>query len=219
MAQQVVIAGALFNDVPSISVPDSNSVYHPFVDPSVTTAAASDVAQGKQFIAADGTLTQGTASGGGGGIGTLLKTESLGNINYTSTSAGSLSTTITVNNVETYDMLMIAISRDSKGNSKHYSTLTSVFLLASTDISTKSTISAVAPKWNAIVSSDGSVRTVYTTSAYGVYISSPTLTTTGTEKRANLPVYARYNSTNSGTIDGSYTAEIYGFNIYSLIST
>lgn len=66
MAQQVVIAGALFNDVPSISVPDSNSVYHPFVDPSVTTAAASDVAQGKQFIAADGTLTQGTASGGGG---------------------------------------------------------------------------------------------------------------------------------------------------------
>lgn len=65
MAQQVVIAGAMFNDVPSISVPDSNSVYHPFVDPSVTTAAASDVAQGKQFIAADGTLTQGTASGGG----------------------------------------------------------------------------------------------------------------------------------------------------------
>ena len=149
MAQQVVIAGALFNDVPSISVPDSNSVYHPFVDPSVTTAAASDVAQGKQFIAADGTLTQGTASGGGGGIGTLLKTESLGNINYTSTSAGSLSKTITVNNVETYDMLMIAISRDSKGNSKHYSTLTSVFLLASTDISTKITISAVTPKWNA----------------------------------------------------------------------
>lgn len=68
MAQQVVIAGALFNDVPSISVPDSNSVYHPFVDPSVTTAAASDVAQGKQFIAADGTLTQGTASGGGTSI-------------------------------------------------------------------------------------------------------------------------------------------------------
>ena len=66
MAQQVVIAGALFNDVPSISVPDSNSVWHPFVDPSVTTAAASDVASGKLFIASDGTLTTGTASGGGG---------------------------------------------------------------------------------------------------------------------------------------------------------
>ena len=66
MAQQVKIAGALFNDVPYIQCPDVNDVYHPFVDPSVTTAAASDVAQGKQFIAADGTLTQGTASGGGG---------------------------------------------------------------------------------------------------------------------------------------------------------
>ena len=65
MAQQVKIAGALFNDVPYIQCPDVNDVYHPFVDPSVTTAAASDVAQGKQFIAADGTLTTGTASGGG----------------------------------------------------------------------------------------------------------------------------------------------------------
>ena len=68
MAQQVKIAGALFDNVPSIRVPDANDVYHPFVDPSVTTATASDVAQGKQFIAADGTVTQGTASGGGGGL-------------------------------------------------------------------------------------------------------------------------------------------------------
>lgn len=68
MAQQVKIAGALFNDVPYIQCPDVNDVYHPFVDPSVTTAAASDVAQGKQFIAADGTLTTGTASGGGASI-------------------------------------------------------------------------------------------------------------------------------------------------------
>ena len=68
MAQQVKIAGALFNDVPYIQCPDVNDVYHPFVDPSVTTAAASDVAQGKQFIAADGTLTTGTASGGGTSI-------------------------------------------------------------------------------------------------------------------------------------------------------
>lgn len=68
MAQQVKIAGALFDSVPSIRVPDANDAYHPFVDPSVTTATASDVAQGKQFIAADGTVTQGTASGGGGGL-------------------------------------------------------------------------------------------------------------------------------------------------------
>lgn len=65
MAQEVKIAGALFENVPKIQVPDSNDVYHPFVDPSVTTATASDVAIGKVFISADGTQTTGTASGGG----------------------------------------------------------------------------------------------------------------------------------------------------------
>lgn len=59
MAQQVKIAGALFDDVPYIRVPDESDVYHPFVDPSVTTATISDVSSGKQFIAADGTVSTG----------------------------------------------------------------------------------------------------------------------------------------------------------------
>lgn len=68
MAQQVVIAGALFNDVPSISVPDSNNVWHPFLDTTIASnaAAASDIAQGK-LAYVNGSLVTGTASGGGGG--------------------------------------------------------------------------------------------------------------------------------------------------------
>jgi hypothetical protein len=67
MSQEVMIAGALFSDVPSIQVPDSQGNFHPFTDVSDTTAAAADVATGKYFYAADGTRTEGTSSGGGGG--------------------------------------------------------------------------------------------------------------------------------------------------------
>lgn len=74
MAQEVKIAGALFEDVPRIQVPDSNDVYHPFVDPSVTTATASDVSSGKVFIASDGTETTGT------GASTITSTYSNGTV-------------------------------------------------------------------------------------------------------------------------------------------
>lgn len=65
MSQEVKIAGALFSNVPSIQVPDSNDVYHSFTDTSDTTAVASDVASGKYFYTAAGVKTAGTSSGGG----------------------------------------------------------------------------------------------------------------------------------------------------------
>ena len=66
MAQDIQIAGAIFNAVPSIVVPVAGGGSATFVDPSPTTAAAADVASGKLFFDALGVLTQGTASGGGG---------------------------------------------------------------------------------------------------------------------------------------------------------
>jgi len=65
MAQQVKVMGAIYSDVPSLLLPDANDVMHHFDDTSVTTATAADVAEGKVFIASDGTITTGTASGGG----------------------------------------------------------------------------------------------------------------------------------------------------------
>lgn len=63
MAQQVYLMGATYNAVPAVMLPDSNNVMHRFDDASVTTATAADVAQGKVFLASDGTITTGTASG------------------------------------------------------------------------------------------------------------------------------------------------------------
>ena len=67
MAQNVTIAGVTFADVPSVEIAKSGGGSALFVDPSPTTATAADVASGKSFFHAAGTLTSGTASGGGGG--------------------------------------------------------------------------------------------------------------------------------------------------------
>ena len=66
MAQNITIAGATFNAVPSIVVPTSNNGSAIFVDPSPTTAVDSDVASGKVYFKSDGSQSTGTASGGGG---------------------------------------------------------------------------------------------------------------------------------------------------------
>lgn len=68
MAQEIMVAGAVYEDVPTVRLPDSHGTFHPFTDTSDTTAVAADVAEGKAFHLADGTLATGTASGGGGAI-------------------------------------------------------------------------------------------------------------------------------------------------------
>lgn len=64
MAQEVRIAGATYQSVPSISVPDSNNTYHSFTDVTDTTATASDVASGKYFYTNAGVKTEGTITDG-----------------------------------------------------------------------------------------------------------------------------------------------------------
>lgn len=66
MSQTIQIAGATYPDVPSILVPKQGGGSAVFADPSGVDAVAADVASGKIFMKADGTLGTGTASGGGG---------------------------------------------------------------------------------------------------------------------------------------------------------
>lgn len=65
MAQNITLLGAQYNDVPAVQLPKTGGGTARFDDASITTAVASDVAQGKVFIASDGTITTGTGSGGG----------------------------------------------------------------------------------------------------------------------------------------------------------
>lgn len=65
MAKNISLMGASYTDVPAITLPQTGGGTARFDDASVTTAVAADVAQGKVFLASDGTITTGTASGGG----------------------------------------------------------------------------------------------------------------------------------------------------------
>lgn len=67
MSKNITIWGASYSNVPAITLPQSGGGTARFTDCSVVTAVASDVAQGKIFVANDGTITTGTNSGGGGG--------------------------------------------------------------------------------------------------------------------------------------------------------
>lgn len=85
MAQNITLLGASYSAVPAVTLPKTGGGTARFDDASVTTAVAGDVAQGKIFLAADGTPTEGTNSGGGGASnfvhGTFTASETTGSVN------------------------------------------------------------------------------------------------------------------------------------------
>lgn len=62
--KDISLMGASFKNVPAVVLPQTGGGTARFDDASVTTATADDVAEGKIFLAADGTITIGTATGG-----------------------------------------------------------------------------------------------------------------------------------------------------------
>lgn len=68
MAQNITLLGASYTAVPAVTLPKTGGGTARFSDASVTTAVESDVASGKVFLRADGTIATGTGSGGGGAL-------------------------------------------------------------------------------------------------------------------------------------------------------
>lgn len=142
MAQEVMIAGALFSNVPSIKVPDSNNVFHSFVDPSDTTATASDVAQGKYFYAADGTRTLGTKTDQGVSVVETLDSHGGTIVEITATEVQPMKFGVIRPDAEllqsyTYDKLLVS---DNVGTWPAYSTSNKT-LLSSANLSPTITMS------------------------------------------------------------------------------
>lgn len=213
MSKNISLLGATYSNVPAILLPQQGGGTARFDDASVTTAVASDVASGKVFLASDGTITTGTASGGGGSGLTLLKTTSLGTLSTTSTSAVDTGKSLTVTGYADYDLLIVDVSVDSPVNGRHTSTVSMILLTGTSSVRTKNTYTVVGNKWNSKLSSSGTGSTRQSTTAYGIYAYSASVSS-GT---MTIPLYYRQNSNSTGTLNGTYTARIYGVKLYDLI--
>lgn len=214
MAQNITLMGASYSDVPSVTLPKTGGGTASFTDVTDTTAAASDVASGKYFYTAAGVRTQGTASGGGGGgIGTLLTTYSMGTISTSSTTATDTGKSIAVSGINSYDLLIVETSVNTVTNNRHTATVNVILLTASSNVTTKNGAGLATATWNSKISSSAVTTTRQGTTKYGIYVNSVSVSG-GT---ATLAMYQRYNSTSTGTINGTYTTRVYGVNLYDLI--
>lgn len=146
-------------------------------------------------------------------IGTMLAEESLGTVSTSSTSSVNLNKVVTVNNVNFYEALLVVTSVDSIINGRHACSCVWLFLNADTNINTKSSTTTASAKHNIKISSDGVATSRSNTTAYGFFYDGSSLS----NGVLTLPMYVRYNSTQTGTINGNYTTRVYGFKLYDLI--
>lgn len=143
----------------------------------------------------------------------LLATKSLGAISTSSTTATDTGQTVSVSSINSYDLLIVETSVNSVTNNRHMATGQMILLTASSTVATKSGTAIATATWNAKISSSAAVTTRSNTTKYGIYINSATVS----DGNVTLAVYQRYNSTQTGTINGSYTTRVYGVKLYDLI--
>lgn len=205
--------GASYSDVPAVTLPKTGGGTATFTDVTDTTAAASDVASGKYFYTAAGVRTAGTGSGGGSSNWTLLGTKAVGTISTSSTTDTDTGQTIVLTGWNDYDLLVFECSVDTKTNGRHAESTRLAWLTASSTIATKNGISFATATHNTKLSSSGTATSRSNTTPYGVYAKAGTIS----GSNLTITIYQRYNSTQTGTINGSYTMRVYGCKIYDLI--
>ena len=112
MAQNITLLGASYSAVPAVQLPKTGGGTARFDDCTVVTAIASDVAQGKIFVASNGTVTTGTASGGGSSKNVQIY---FGSASRTANSYGATTVTLTVAKTGTYKVSWTAWRGSSSG--------------------------------------------------------------------------------------------------------
>ena len=187
---------------------------------TAVSVSASELVSGSETKTANGTydvtnlaqLVVNVSGGGGSGL-TLLTTKSLGSLSTTSTSQTNTGQTVTVTGYNDYDALIVDISVDTQVAGRHTSTVSVVYLTGTNNVTTKNTFSVGTNRWNSNKKSNGDSATHNSTSGYGVYVYSAS-ESNGT---LTLAIYYRYSSTSTTTLNGTYTARVYGLKLFELI--
>ena len=211
MAQNITLQGATYSAVPAVELPKQGGGTATFTDVTDTTAAAADVATGKYFYTSAGVRTAGTNSGGGGL--TLLATYNFGTFSGSSTSATDTGKSMTLTGYNDYDVLVVDTSVNTLTNGRHTSTVGMIYVTGTSNVSTKNTYAVGSNKWNSKLSSSGTGSTRNSTTAYGIYPYAATVS----GSTMTITFYYRYNSSNTGTINGTYTTRVYGLKLYEMI--
>ena len=194
-----VSSGTAGNSSVSLSATDANFV-------------AGNIKDGVSIFGLTGSYT-----GGGSSNWTLLGTKDCGTVSTSSTTAATINKDFTVSGVGGYDLLVVETSVNTKTNGRHAATARLIWLTASSAIGTKNGATIATATWNVKLSSSGTATSRANTTPRGVYPYSCTLSTSGGVTSAAIVMYACYNSTQTGTINGAYTARVYGCKLYDLI--
>lgn len=157
-------------------------------------------------------VTVNVSGGGGGGL-ALLKTESLGTIQTSSTSAVDVGHSFTVSGCNTYDLLIVEVTASDMDPAvgTHISSV-NILYLTGTIATTKSAIVLSANHWNYVKTPADALSSNQSTTAYGIY---PTCSIS--DGTVTLGFKATYGKNYSRTINGNYTAKVYGVNLIGLL--
>lgn len=204
MAQNITLMGASYSNVPSVRLPKTGGGTATFDDTTISSnaAAASDIASGK-LAYVNGSLITGTASGGGGSNWTKIATTEY-TVNTTTTSnksVGNIELTLSDYN-DPQTVLWVHI-RDKAGKRTGYfygsDTMFFHYQLATGNTNSLSTRPV------AVFRASSATDYALATSAYGLFAYRLYYTSSS----HYVQIYSRYNSSSSGTINGTYKCDVY----------
>ena len=192
---------------------------------TAVTVSASELVSGSETKTANGTYDVTNlaslvvnVSGGGSDHLTKIATKSLGTISTSSTSAADTGQTlaITATDYKDYDMLVAICHTSPHTNGRHVATVRLINFSATSTLTTKTATQIATSTQHWKLNSSGTLQMRSGTTAYGVYVNAATLDTSSNPNKITFSIYQRYNSTSSGTINGSYVLDVYGLKLQDL---